>query len=78
MRKKIIDLSVSLEIGINSDPPAALPKLRGDPKSLLPVEQHAEQDRDCLPWRNRFDTSLAAFPLDERIVPRGVTTKLTS
>ena len=27
MRKKIIDLSVSLEIGINSDPPAALPKI---------------------------------------------------
>ena len=27
MRKKIIDLSVSLEIGINSDPPPALPKI---------------------------------------------------
>ena len=27
MRKKLIDLSVSLEIGINSDPPAALPKI---------------------------------------------------
>ena len=27
MRKKIIDLSVSLEIGINSDPPAALPNI---------------------------------------------------
>ena len=27
MTKKIIDLSVSLEIGINSDPPAALPKI---------------------------------------------------
>ena len=27
MRKKIIDLSVSLEIGINSDPPSALPMI---------------------------------------------------
>ena len=27
MKKKIIDLSVALETGINSDPPSALPKI---------------------------------------------------